>query len=146
MRKASMVLGIVGGVVAILVALFAILGGVLFSTVNTTLFEENIDEESYSIDIEDYRQQSKVGSIVFIVIGSIIFIAGLLGIIGGIIVKKNNIAAGVMMLIGRVITLIAIWAILAFIPLLLGGIFALVKDNSSTLPQTQYQGTTKQEV
>ena len=153
MRKASMILGIIGGVIAILVALFAILGGLIFRTAVPSLMEsdiydemiteyneemsDKIDGEIYTPDVDDFTEGYKVAGYMFIGIGGIIFISGLLGIIGGAIVKKNNIAAGIMMLIGSCITLFTLWSILSFPLLLLGGIFAFVKDN--TVNQVQVQ-------
>ncbi len=137
MRKASMVLGIIGGSLAIFVALFTMLGGVAFSYLGQTdVWTENIEEATKDDSVFDAEtvtaafEGPKFAANVFLVIGAVIFISGVLGIIGGAIVNKNNIAAGVLMLLGGMIALFTLWAFISFILLLLGGIFALVKDTS----------------
>ena len=141
MRTASKVLGIVGGTIAILVAFFIIMGGLFFraaypniiETADHTEFNENYPE--FEIDKNEQIESTKFAGLIFLGGGTFILIAGIVGLVGGIIVNKHNIAAGIMMLLSSVVCLVIIWAILAFIPLLLGGIFALVRDNSA--PKTQ---------
>ena len=128
-----MVLGIIGGVLAILLALLFIAGGVFFSQAFPALMESNMDYEmdsdyNYSFDNDDFEGLDLVGYI-YGGLGIVVLIGGVLGLVGGLLVNKNNVLAGVLMLIGGVMI---IYLVLLFILLLLGGIFALVKDNSVT--------------
>jgi len=151
MRKASMILGIIGGVIAILVSLFAILGGMAVRTVMPEMMEQMPEimeeletQDGYTVDMsdmpnsEEFETASNFAGGIFTGLGVVILIVGILGIVGGAIVKKNNVVAGVLMLIACVISIFTVWGLFAFLPLLLGGIFALVKDNSTAQPQVQY--------
>lgn len=64
----------------------------------------------------------------------IIFVSGVLGVVGGILVKKKKILSGVLMLIGAVASFFTIWGIIVAILLLLGGIFALVNEPKNAVP------------
>ncbi len=140
MRKASMILGIIGGVVAILVALLAISGGVFFNTAYPEIMDKLESEGAYTVELEQaagFEEGTRLAGQLFMGIGYVILAAGVMGLIGGIVVNKNNILAGVLMLISSVVTLFTVWAILSFILFLLGGIFALVKDSSDVQPSVQ---------
>ena len=54
----------------------------------------------------------------------------MLGLTGALLVKKNNVLAGVLMLVGCAMALFTFFGFLGFLLMLLGGIFALVKDSS----------------
>ncbi len=121
MKTASMVLGIVGGAIAIITGLLyafglsAFLGG----------FFEGFARSSDSFD---FSYLSNLYNTLFIVFGIVCTLSGVLGLIGGIIVKKHNIAAGVMMIVAAVMSI-------SFILFLLGGIFALMKEKPQYAPQ-----------
>ncbi len=137
MRKASMILGIIGGVAAILVGLLAISGGVFFNNAYPEIMDEIESEGAYPVELEQaagFEAGTKLAGQLFMGIGYVILAAGVMGLIGGIVVNKNNIIAGVLMLISSVVTFFTVWAILSFILFLLGGIFALIKDDSAAQP------------
>ncbi len=133
MRTASLVLGIVGGCIALVIALFVIFGGVVFSTVVPSIdnseFYTEYDDVEY--DRESMETSSKIAGTVFIVMGSILFVSAILGIVGGIFVKKKNVLAGIFMLVGAAISIFTLWGFMASLLLLLGGIFALVKERNN---------------
>jgi hypothetical protein len=142
MKKAAMVLGIIGGSLAILISLFYVLAFGMHINVGPSSYSS--EEYSYS---EEYGSRewdtpwsepeytpdfnpgaSRDFSTTALVLLVIMIIPGMagggLGIAGGILAEKKNVMAGVFMCVGAVIT--ALFCI-TFILLLLGGIFALVK-------------------
>ena len=150
MKKASKILGIVGGVIAILLALFAF-ARVRYYHVDVPAFiESSSDEEYYNETYQEtykkmfsdilgdaytprvytFSEALKMVVNIFIGIGILISIAGILGIVSGAILEKSNIVAGVLMIIASIISLITVVGIIASPFLLLGGIFALIKDRS----------------
>ncbi|MEX1376508.1 MAG: DUF4064 domain-containing protein [Eubacteriales bacterium] len=155
MRKASMVLGIIGGVLGILAALLSFAMGSLFkSDALTDMMEQSIEiaeadpefaeaygdmDIEYELNSEEFEMGTKMAGGILNGIGIFMVIASVLGIIGAAIVNKNNIAAGVMMLLAGIGLLFTVWGILSFILFLLGGIFAFVKDNSQPEPQPMEQ-------
>lgn len=145
MRKASKIIGIIGGVLAILTGLFIIGSGVIFKTVMPAMMDTAFEQAEFEtveyadgteFSVEDYdkmfTQTSSFAINIFLIFGSVIFVSGVVGTIGAAIVNSNNVAAGVMMLISAVACLFTLWGFLSFVLLLLGGIFALVKDNKYT--------------
>lgn len=144
MRTASRVLGIVGGCLAIVFSLFIIFAGVMFIAVipiiensefDSSIQPDNDFDDGFNFNNEEVDESTRFGGMIFLGLGSLIFTSGVLGLVGGILVKKRNVLSGIFMLIGGGICLIIIWAFLLGILLLLGGIFALV--NESKTPATQ---------
>ena len=158
MRTAGMIMGIVGGAIALLFALFIIFGGLAFMNLGiwdssysydydfNSDFDsdlnfdslDNLDDlnfENYDFDDEldnDFYESAEnmgraVAGTVFLVFGIITAIAGVLGLVGGLIVKKKNVAAGVMMIIAAVLSLFNIISMALFI---LGAVFSLMRDRS----------------
>lgn len=114
MKTASMVLGIIGGAFAILFGLLLIfiISPRVPEIMNTPYFSNY--SQSIPLDtMQNWLQNIYTGMGIFMCIG------GILGFIGGIIVKNNNTAAGIIMIIGTVLScinlLILVGAILAFI-------------------------------
>lgn len=143
MRTASMVLGIVGGCIALVIALFVIFGGIVFMT-----FIQNFESSEFYSDFEsdndfdnsfnfNEEESSRFGGTIFLVMGSVLFVCGVLGIVGGILVKKRNILSGIFMIISAAVFFFTFWGIIAAILLLLGGIFALVNESKDIVPVTQ---------
>lgn len=135
MRKASKVLGIVGGIIAILISIVALVGWILFTAVITeaveTTDEGELTLQSESITIDDeFSEKSTVVNFAILGIASVLLISGILGIVGGILVKKRNVVAGILMILGGILAFTTMYGIIASILLILGGIFALVKDNT----------------
>ncbi len=137
MKTASRVLGIVGGCIAFIFSAFIILGGVAFSTIFPNIeFPENdteiiVNGEKIEFDNNIDKDSYQKAGLVFVGYGSAILFAGILGILGGIFVKKKNIVAGILMLVGSAISFFTLWGIFISLLLLLGGIFALVRDSSN---------------
>ena len=69
MKTAAMVLGIVGGCVALIISLFAILGGIMFLEVITNI--EDLQPNNNQLDIDEYDMEDsmKIGGKVFLGIG-----------------------------------------------------------------------------
>lgn len=57
-------------------------------------------------------------------------IAGVLGLVGGIIVKKRNVAAGVLMIISAVLSLFSFFNVISMALFIVGAVFALMRDRS----------------
>ncbi len=158
MRTASMVMGIVGGAIALLFALLVIFGGLTF--MNFGIWDgsynydydydydfdsdfnfdslDNLDDIrfddldiEYELDNDFYNDADDLGraiaGTVFLVFGICTAIAGVLGLVGGLIVKKKNVAAGVLMIIAAVLSFFNIISMVLFV---LGGVFALMRDRS----------------
>ena len=124
MRKASMVLGIIGGAICILYILFLILI-VCFSTLAVPFptGESAWGGGGMNVDTAGWLTQ-----VIPIIALGILLLVGGLGLAGGIIVKKRNVLGGVFMLVASVFGIVTC---VSFILLLLGGIFALVKERPS---------------
>lgn len=193
MKTASMVLGIVGGIVTILLALIMILIGLLFGYTGDWLAEngwngsvridgDNVeidgdvlhfgnedaliqidgtevrvqngkvsingdevfdgDEDHYSVSIDDdsviingehipFRARGwarfgiNVANGVLWVLAVIVVVGGILGIIGGAMVKRNNVLGGILMLVAA---FLGSPAVLPFVLFLVGGILALINE------------------
>ena len=106
--RQSFVLGLVGGIFAILVALFEIVIGVLGS----------------ASSVESAR-------LVYALSGISCFAAGVVGIFGGVVGKKLG---GVLMIVAGVLALLgaSLFGFFPFVLLLLGGVIAL--GEKTTLP------------
>ncbi|MEX1307757.1 MAG: hypothetical protein AB1Z19_04445 [Eubacteriales bacterium] len=140
MRKASMILGILGGAIAILIALI-IIGSALFFTaaVPVLMDSEFYGEEYNNYDSIDFNVEKSFGFVIAFVTsyGGGVLLSGILGLTGGLLVPKHNVLAAVLMLLGSAITLILFYyGIIPFLLMLLGGIFALVTDNNAPAKPT----------
>ena len=154
MRTAGMIMGIVGGAIALLFAILIIFGGLTF--MNLGIWDgsydydydfdtdlnldslDNLDDLDFNVDFDDYASDSIAyrdaeemglafaGTFV-LVFGILTGIAGVLGLVGGLIVKKKNVAAGVMMIIAAVLSFFNIISMALFI---LGAVFSLMRDRS----------------
>ena len=146
MKRAAMVLGIVGGSLAILISLFYLLTfGFIYSIGPTEHFEYKSDEEfgpgggewdSFQ-DTADYspfaRNSDFYSALPLLLFFGLGIIGGGLGLAGGILVPKKSVLGGVFMCVAAVLT--ALFCV-TFIVLLLGGIFALVKGKDGPAPAT----------
>lgn len=181
MRKASMVLGIIGGVLAIIFAFFAMFGGAVVNTINTNVdeivaFEDGdwaIEGNKVTIELDDMFGGVVVNTIgnnvenivafkdggwvfegnevtielddmsgemvgfatstAFGIASSYLWIAGVLsiigaalGIVGGAIVMKKNVIAGVLMLVAAVPSFFTGIGFIASVIFIVGGVLALV--------------------
>jgi hypothetical protein len=159
MRTASMVLGIVGGILAIILGIVAL---VIAGTADIFILEdsygnymddfndalEKFSDGNYDFDFEydfnysyewDVATQAARGYVTYLYIaGSLGMIGGILGIIGGAIVKKKNVLAGVFMIIACVLSSLSVWGLFGSVPLLVGGILALIKDKRAQYAAAGY--------
>ncbi len=166
MRTASLVLGIVGGIIAILYGLILILGGSILMSSN--LWENAYDEWSssgnwsgsldswdtngdwgdggweyhYHVDMPEdvpewvFTDVIPMGGGIVIGGGILAAVAGIVGIIGGSMAKKRNVAAGIMMIVAGALCMVAFFNFVSLVMLVLGGIFALIKEKQK--PAAQY--------
>ncbi len=147
MRTASMVLGIVGGVLALLFAIIYLISGAFvsgsaniiddYTNFNNGEFSDDFFDSyddgtfSYEFDVNpgaivDYGIQA--AAVWLWISGVLSIIGGVLGIIGGAQVKKKNVMAGVFMLVGGVLSVFTGVGFISMVVLVVGGILALVKE------------------
>ncbi len=156
MRTASTILGIAGGALAVLIAIFSMIGTLAIFTAipdvmdNALEFSDDFnyndgdfsfDNGEFSFDNGEFSFDSDINGLAgsgwnfvatWIIISHIIaIIGGILGIVGGAIVKKKNVVAGVLMIVACVLAGFSGWGILCSIALLIGGILALVKEKTA---------------
>lgn len=140
MRKASKVLGIVGGAVSLLAALLCIIGGIIFMTTDTGMFADLFDNMYMDMGFASNMIMSWTAGIlgiVLIVIGVLNAVGGVLGLVGGLMVDKKNVTAGVLMIVSAGLSLLLSGNWLTMILCTLGGIFALVKEKPPVPPLPQ---------
>ena len=135
MRKASKILGIIGGALAVIIALFAMLGGAIFTSFEQAeVWSEGMesvianDDTSDTQVINDESMVAHFVSRVFFILGAFILIMGVMGVIAGAIVNKHNVASGILMIVASAALFFTVWGFISFVLLLLGGIFALIKE------------------
>ena len=120
MRTTSMVMGIIGGAVAILFGvIFIVLSSTLFGL--TSLTDSGFDSFSASA----FESIISTEVTLFTVFGICTIAAGVIGLVGGLIVKRKNIAGGVLLIIAAVLSLCNMISMVLFI---LGGVFALKQE------------------
>ncbi len=159
MRTASLVLGIVGGVLAIIFSFAAFATAAAVDIINPynymdefsndymeefdDMMEGYSDEFSfdydggdytfdYDVDLGDYASGAINGLATYMyVAGALGLVGAVMGIVGGALAKKKNVVAGILMIVACVLAGLSGWGIFASICLLIGGILALVKDKSA---------------
>lgn len=133
MRNASMVLGIIGGVISVLLGLFLILTGATFF-MKTSLWEPINNPTELTRDFLPDSRLISFSATLFIIFGVLSFIAAALGLIGGIIVKKKNVASGVMMIVAAVLSIFAYFNLISMTLFIIGAVFALKKEPQNVMP------------
>ena len=151
MKTASMVLGIIGGVLAVILALVYIFAGALADTfagstdkLNNTFNElseiaedQNWDYVEADIDFDfgelnTSYNEAVSAAITWMYIASALGIVGaILGIVGGALVKKKNIVSGVLLIIAAVATIFVPVGFICTILFVLAAIFALIPDKKT---------------
>ncbi len=121
MRTASMVLGIIGGALALLGGLMLILLGSFFASG----FFYQLDMPS-DFPFELFTQFLPR---FYTILGIAAMAGGAVGLAGGIMVKKKNVTGGVLLIVGAAITF--------RITLILAAIFAFVKEKPKA-PEMAY--------
>jgi protein-S-isoprenylcysteine O-methyltransferase Ste14 len=158
MKTASVVLGTVGGILALICAILILLGSAFFNVILNQIYEEekfyseseNEDSELDADDLKKYKlddakaedddestvtdeQIKNFMSWFGIIYGLFVLTAGLLGVISVFFVNTKNVLAGVLMLVGGIIMFITLWGFIIAVMLVLGGIFALVNGKNSNI-------------
>ncbi len=147
MKTASMVMGIIGGSIALIVALVMIVAGAAFYSITDYSLSDwsNQWNFEYSDSLGGYDFQLNPSSLTGFAGGAIIFFAilslfaGVLGLVGGIIAKKRNVAAGVLMIIAAPLSLFGYFNLLSMILFILGAVFAFVKEKPQYVPAPYQQ-------
>ncbi len=129
MRKASMILGIIGGSMALALSALFIGYDIYLMTVwgNDETALQGAAYTAAMIDI--------------LLPGFIAATAGILGLIGAFIVKKKHMTSGVLMIIGAVICIYIMLLLLSFVfivsivPLIIASVFALMPERPAQAPQ-----------
>lgn len=137
MRKASSVLGIIGGAWSLLMALLCVIGGIVMMALNSNGIWDFV--RHFDINIPFFGDQLfdwsiDIFGIIVIIVGILNAGCGVLGLIGGTMVKKNNVTAGVLMIVAAGLSLIITGNFFAMVLFTLGGIFALVKEKPPVAP------------
>ncbi|MEL7603479.1 MAG: DUF4064 domain-containing protein [Bacillota bacterium] len=125
MRTASMVLGIIGGALAVLGGIMLIIFGSFFGSSDFMQFGLPGDFSSGM-----FSSMFSMIATMYTVMGILYLPGGIVGLTGGIIVKNKNMAGGILLIISAVLTL-------GSIPLILAAIFALVKEKPKA-PEVAY--------
>jgi len=157
MKTASTVLGIIGGVICIILAIVCLVAALAINPANQFIQDEfdrweedefpfdefeltvNGEEVFTEEDFEEYgydytnmpRMVWGMARDTLIVFAVLFFIGGILGIIGAAIVRRSHVAAGVLQLIAAFIGFVS------FILLLIGGILALASGKEQPPAQQQ---------
>lgn len=140
MRKASHVLGLVGGCLALVCACLYVLGGIFLLAGGGNFINEIIHMTRGFANVPrfpfDWLGGSLVGfgAVIIIFLGIMHVASGILGVVGARSIEKNNIQAGVLMLVGAGLSLLSGFGFIPMVLLLLGGIFALVKEKTPIAP------------
>ncbi len=137
MRKASSILGIVGGALSLFVALLFVVGGILLMALNTNGiwdFVRHFDVNIPYFGDQIYNWIPGFTGIVVIIVGILKAACGALGLVGGTMVKKNNVTAGVLMIVAAGVSLVITGGFFSMVLFTLGGIFALVKEKPPVTP------------
>jgi len=141
MRKASYVLGMVGGCLALVGAVLYIVGGLFIVFTGTLFFDEIMAIINNFVNLPGGSTNwintfvIGMGGVLIVVLGVLCAVAGILGLVGARKIEKNNVKAGVLMLVAAGLSLIAGFGFFLMILFLLGGIFALVKEKSPEPPE-----------
>lgn len=145
MKTASLVLGIIGGVLAIIFGIIFIISGIavnsLFGSADAladTMGElsEQMEAEGWTVedsdvDMSGYDAAVGAGLTTIYVVGALSIVGAILGIVGGAMAKKKNVLAGILMLVAAIPSFFTGLGIIASILFIIGGILALIPDKSA---------------
>ena len=132
MKTSSMVLGIIGGAISILFGLFLVLGGVAF--LDDSIWEDTYNNYDGVISESELMETNSMAGTTFLSMGICSVVAGILGLVGGCIVKRKNVASGVMMIIAAVLSIFGFFNLVSIVLFVLGGIFALKRETQPVMP------------
>ncbi len=124
MKTASLVLGIIGGVLAIIFAIMFIASGALVNTAVDTL-------EGFDAFDEVYNAAVGATTTWLYVAGILSIIGGILGIVGGALAKKKNVLAGILLVVAAIASLFTALGFIATILFVLAAVFAFIPEKSA---------------
>lgn len=146
MRKTSFGLGLAGTIIAFLVGVIMLLAGLLTTSLRQVEWDEisNLNDIDIDVNDEDFHfsadtdlnQASDVINIATGIAGAYLIIsstcaiiAGILGIVGICITKKRqNVGAGIMLLVAAILCIPSLWGLHATALFIPAGILAFLKD------------------
>lgn len=137
MRTASLVLGIVGGVLAVIFALIFMLSGAVVGSMGGALTEMQGQGWEVEGNLGDMTIDQATGFAAswFYIAGGASIVGAILGIIGGAMAKKKNILAGILLIVAAIPSLFTGLGVIASILFVIGGILAFIpqKENQTTV-------------
>lgn len=160
MRKTSFGLGLAATIIAFVIALLMLLFGLSTFYMAEIHWDESNNQDNYKTSVLDdnsgFRADTDVDSFfniffdaigVWLIVSSIcLFIAVTLGIIGiCITIRRQSIAAGVMLLIAAILSIPSLYGFHAFALFIPAGVLAFIKDKKEGKIDTQYE-TVKEEI
>ena len=125
MRNTSRVLAIIGAAISLLFGMFMCFAG--FTFLNDSLWENAYDSSPH-IDSEIAMEGNHTAGGVFISFGVAAIVAGVLGLVSGIIVKRKNMASGVMLIIAAVICLFTFFNFASMTLFIIGAVMAMKRE------------------
>ena len=134
MKKASKVLGIIGGVLGVIIGIILSVYGALFVIIGNVASSPGDDVNALE------NLFSVLGGAMFYGYGITCLILGLIGIAGAVLgfvgaskVKKRHILAGVLLLVAAVLSISTAIGIIATVLFILAGIFALLREKKAEI-------------
>lgn len=140
MKKASSVLGIVGGALSLFMALLCVVGGIVLMAMNSSAiwdFVRRFDVNVPFFGNNMFDWSLDIAGIAVIIFGLLKAACGVLGLVGGTMVPKNNVTAGVLMIVAAGVSLVITGGFFSMVLFTLGGIFALIKEKPPVAPVQQ---------
>jgi hypothetical protein len=133
MRTASLVLGIVGGVLAVIFALLFMLSGAVVGSMGGALTELEGQGWEVESDLGDMTidQATGLASSWLYIAGGASIVGAILGIVGGAMAKKKNILAGILLIVAAVPSLFTGLGVIASILFVIGGILAFIPQKEN---------------
>ena len=125
MRNSSRVLAIIGAAISILFGIFMCFGGLTF--LNDSLWESAYDSSPH-IDSATVIEGNHTAGAVFLSFGIAAIIAGVLGAVSGIIVKRKNMASGAMLIVAAVISLFTFFNVASMTLFIIGAVMAMRRE------------------
>jgi hypothetical protein len=137
MKTVSLVLGIIGGVLAVIFAVMFIAGGALVNSMSEGLDDFTAQMEAEGWEVVEDENASALMSDVTGTASGILWLTGIasvvgavLGIVGGALAKKRGLVAGILMLVAAVPSFFTGLGIIASALFIIGGVFAIIPQNS----------------
>ena len=137
MKKASHILGLIGGVLALVCAAACMVIGlliVLFAPALAGVIASFLHGPEANLP-GLFGLFTQIGGIAVIIAGLAMAAVGVLALVGARHVGRNNVKAGVLMLVAAGLSLLTGYGWVITVLCVLGGVFALVKEKAPDAPQ-----------